>query len=80
MFELVALRGTPAAAVAFECGVPIEEVYTVKSRLSKRREPDGRARGLVRHGSGGGPWGQRQAARADQDQCGLWLWKDCGAP
>lgn len=35
-FELVALRATPAAAVAVECVIPIEEVYAVKSRLSKR--------------------------------------------
>ncbi|MCC6678088.1 MAG: sigma-70 family RNA polymerase sigma factor [Phycisphaerales bacterium] len=35
-FELFAIRGTPAAAVAAECGMTIEDVYVAKSRVSKR--------------------------------------------
>lgn len=35
-FELVAMRGTPPAAVAAECGMTLEEVYIAKSRVTKR--------------------------------------------
>lgn len=35
-FELVALRGIPAAAAAAECGMTIEDVYVAKSRVTRR--------------------------------------------
>lgn len=35
-FELVALRAVPAAAVAKQCGMSVEQVYVAKSRLTKR--------------------------------------------
>lgn len=35
-FELVAIRGMPAAAVAAECGLTVDEVYVAKSRVSRR--------------------------------------------
>jgi RNA polymerase sigma-70 factor (ECF subfamily) len=35
-FELVALRGTPAAGAAAECGMTLDEVYIAKNRVTKR--------------------------------------------
>lgn len=35
-FELFAVRGMPAEAVASECGLSVEAVYVVKNRLTKR--------------------------------------------
>jgi RNA polymerase sigma-70 factor (ECF subfamily) len=35
-FELVAMRGMPAAAAAADCGMTLEEVYIAKNRVTKR--------------------------------------------
>lgn len=35
-FELVALRGVPAAEVAAQCSMSVEQVYVAKSRLTRR--------------------------------------------
>lgn len=35
-FELVGLRGVPAAQAAQECAMPVEQVYVAKSRVTKR--------------------------------------------
>ena len=35
-FELVALRGVPAAEVADQCGMSLNQVYVAKSRVTKR--------------------------------------------
>lgn len=35
-FELSALRGVPAAETASQCGMTVEQVYVVRSRLTKR--------------------------------------------
>ena len=35
-FELVALRGVPAAEVAPQCGMSVDQVYVAKSRVTKR--------------------------------------------
>lgn len=35
-FELAAIRGTPPAVVAAECGMTLDEVYVAKTRVSKR--------------------------------------------
>ena len=35
-FELVALRGVPAAEAASQAGMSVEQVYVAKSRLTKR--------------------------------------------
>ncbi len=35
-FELVALRGVPAAEAASQCGMSIDQVYVAKSRVTKR--------------------------------------------
>lgn len=35
-FELVALRAVPAAEVAQQCGMSVDQVYVAKSRLTKR--------------------------------------------
>jgi DNA-directed RNA polymerase specialized sigma24 family protein len=35
-FELVGLRGVPAAQVAEQCKMTIEQVYVAKSRVAKR--------------------------------------------
>ena len=35
-FELVAVRGMPAEAVAAECGISVDAVYVVKNRLTKK--------------------------------------------
>lgn len=34
-FELVAIRGVPAEAAATECGMPVEQVYVSRNRVSK---------------------------------------------
>ncbi|MBX3404186.1 MAG: sigma-70 family RNA polymerase sigma factor [Phycisphaeraceae bacterium] len=35
-FELVALRGVPAAEVAAQCGMNVDQVYVARSRVTKR--------------------------------------------
>jgi DNA-directed RNA polymerase specialized sigma24 family protein len=35
-FELVAIRGVPAAEVAAQCGMTVGEVYTAKNRVTRR--------------------------------------------
>lgn len=35
-FELVALRGVPAAAAATECGMTVDQVYVARSRVTRR--------------------------------------------
>jgi RNA polymerase sigma factor (sigma-70 family) len=35
-FELAAVRGVPAEAVATQCGIEVETVYVIKNRLTKR--------------------------------------------
>lgn len=35
-FELVAVRGVPAAEVAQQCGMTVDEVYTAKNRVTSR--------------------------------------------
>jgi DNA-directed RNA polymerase specialized sigma24 family protein len=35
-FELVAMRGVPAAEAAAQCEMSVEQVYVVKSRITKR--------------------------------------------
>ncbi len=35
-FELFVVRGTPAAAVAAQCGINVDAVYVIKNRLTKR--------------------------------------------
>lgn len=35
-FELVALRGVPAAAAAQQCGMSVDEVYVAKNRVTKQ--------------------------------------------
>jgi RNA polymerase sigma-70 factor (ECF subfamily) len=35
-FEMVALRGVPAEAVAERCGIAVAEVYRIKHRLTRR--------------------------------------------
>lgn len=35
-FELVTMRGVPAAAAAAECGMTVDEVYVAKNRVTRR--------------------------------------------
>lgn len=35
-FEMVAIDGVPAEAVALECGIEVAEVYRIKNRITKR--------------------------------------------